>query len=258
MTSGQLASALQRGTVTGANNNRTTALVAVAGRGGNVESPNTRAHTAAAKGGQGGVTTGQLASALLQGTVTGANLNRMTAPAVAGHGCDNLQHVVQNQIAVGKGGRLGRTAGQSLAKASQSGRLIAAYLNRTFTDLAVHNTATNRDGPAVRAGGNTGGPAIQHGTRLARASTAFIHDKCVKEHVFLKQKFASLQHDDLDFSNNPQSICRMMAAALDIAEDKVEGRWETSKLSVHKAMKTHGNNVIKAIRNIVRGKTGSG
>jgi hypothetical protein len=49
-----------------------------------------------------------------------------------------------------------------------------------------------------------------------------------------------------------------MAAALNIAEEEVEGWWETSKLSVHKAMKTHRNNVIKTIRNIVRGKAGSG
>ncbi len=86
-----------------------------------------------------------------------------------------------------------------------------------------------------------------------------MHDKkCVKEHVFPKQKCASL-HGDLDFRNNPQSICQTMAAALDIAEEEVEGWWETSKLSVHKAMKTHRNkNVIKTIRNIVQGKAGSG
>ncbi len=75
-----------------------------------------------------------------------------------------------------------------------------------------------------------------------------MHDKCVKEHVFPKQKVASL-HGDLDFSNKPQSICQTMAAALDIAEEEVEGWWETSKLSVHKAMTSHRNNVIKTIRN---------
>jgi hypothetical protein len=118
---------------------------------------------------------------------------------------------------------------------------------------ATNNAAANQDGPAERAGGNTGDLTVQHGTRLARASTAFMHDKCVKEHIFPKQKFASL-HGDLDFSNNPQSICRTMAAALNIAEEEVEGWWESSKLSVHKAMKTHRNNVIKTIKNIVRGK----
>ncbi len=123
--------------------------------------------------------------------------------------------------------------------------------------MAANNAAAYQDGPAARAGRNTGGPIIQHGTRLVRTSTAFMHDKCVKEHVFPKQKFVSL-HGDLDFSNNPQSICRTMTAALDIAEEEVEGWWETSKLSVHKAMKMNRNNVIKTMRNIVQGKAGSG
>ena len=241
MSTGQLTSASQqRGPITGANLNRTAGVV---GRGGNVESPNTRARTTAAGRGSGGgrMTSGRLASALQQrGPITGANLNRLTGPAVAGQGGS------------------GRIAGQLLATAApQRGRPVAANLNRTFADAAVYNAAANQDGPAERAGGNTGDPTMQHGARLARASTAFMHDKCVKEHIFPKQKFASL-HGDLDFSNNPQSICRTMAAALEIAEEEVEGWWESSKLSVHKAIKTHRNNVIKTIKNIVKGKAGSG
>jgi hypothetical protein len=84
--------------------------------------------------------------------------------------------------------------------------------------VAVNNAAANQDGPAAKVAGNTGGPTIQHGIGLVRASTAFMHDKCVKEHVFPKQKFASL-HGNLIFSNNPKSICQAMAAALDIAEE---------------------------------------
>jgi hypothetical protein len=48
-----------------------------------------------------------------------------------------------------------------------------------------------------------------------------------------------------------------MAAALGIAKEEVERWWETSRLSVHKAMKTHRNNVIKTIRKIVQCKAGS-
>jgi hypothetical protein len=200
-----------------------------------------------------------LASVLQRGTVTGANLNRTTAPAVAGQNSDGYSQVVQrNQVTVGRGGQVGRIAGQSLVPASQNGQPIAANLNRTFADVAANNAAANQDGQAARAKGNTGGPTIQHGTRLVRASTAFMHHKCMKELVFPKQKFGSL-HGDLDFSNNPQSICQTMAAALDVSEEEqVEGWWETSKLSVHKAMKTHRNNVIKTIRNIVRGEAQSG
>ena len=54
-----------------------------------VESPNTRARIAAASaGGRSGMTTGLLASASQRETVTGANLNRTTAPTVAGQGGD--------------------------------------------------------------------------------------------------------------------------------------------------------------------------
>jgi hypothetical protein len=83
--------------------------------------------------------------------------------------------------------------------------------------VAATNAVADQDGPAAeRTGGITGGPTIQHaGTRLARASTAFMHDKCTKEHVFLNQKFASL-HGDLDFSNIPQSIYQTISAALQL------------------------------------------
>ena len=85
MTTGQLASAIQqRGLITGATLNRTTAWVAVAGQRGNVESLSTRSHVAAARGGCGVMTTGRLASASQRGTVTGADKNGTTAPAVAG------------------------------------------------------------------------------------------------------------------------------------------------------------------------------
>jgi hypothetical protein len=46
-----------------------------------------------------------------------------------------------------------------------------------------------------------------------------------------------------------------MAAALNIPEEEVEG-WESSKLSVHKAIKTHRNNMIKI--KYFQGKAGSG
>ena len=198
---------------------------------------------------------GRLASASQQGTVTGANLNKTTAPAVAGKGGDGYSRGVQrNQVTVGRGGHVGRTAGQLLVSASHSGQSIAADLNRTAEDVAANNAAAKQDGPAARAAGNTGGPTIQHGTRLIRASTAFMHDKCVEEHAFPQQKIASLRCD-LDFSNNPQSICQKGSST---QHSHRESWWETSKLSVHKAMKTHRNDVIKTIRNIVQGKAGSG
>ncbi len=145
-----------------------------------VESPNTRVRTAVARaGGCGGMTTGQLSSASQQGTVAGAILNKTTAPAAAGQGSDGYSQVVRrNQVTVGRGGHEGRTAGQSLVPASRSGPPIVANLNGAFANVAADDAAANQDGrPAASAEGNTCGPTIQHGTRLVRASTAFMHDK---------------------------------------------------------------------------------
>ncbi len=111
-----------------------------------VELLNTGVRTAAARaGGCCGMTTGQLASPSQRGTVTGANLSRTTAPALAGKGGDAYSQVVQrNHVTVGRG-HGGRTAGQLLVPASQSGRPIAANLNITFADVAANNSAANQD-----------------------------------------------------------------------------------------------------------------
>jgi hypothetical protein len=78
-------------------------------------------------------------------------------------------------------------------------------------------------------------------------------EKCVKEHVFPKIKFATL-HGDLDFSNNPNSICRFMAEKMRVQEEDVEGWWESSKKAVHNILKANQNNVIKGIKTRLHGK----
>jgi hypothetical protein len=60
--------------------------------------------------------------------------------------------------------------------------LLLICLNRTFAVVAASNAAADQYGPAAeRTGGNTGGPTIQHGKRLARASTAFMQNKQMHE-----------------------------------------------------------------------------
>ena len=78
-------------------------------------------------------------------------------------------------------------------------------------------------------------------------------EKCVKEHVFPKIKFATL-NGDLDFSNNPNSICRFMAEKMKVAEENVEAWWENSKKAVNNKLKANRNNVIKAIKTRFHGK----
>jgi hypothetical protein len=104
----------------------------------------------------------------------------------------------------------------------------------------IHAPAT--DGRQV---GHEG--VMQYGNRLTNVGKDWLLEKCVKEDVFPKQKFANL-NGDLDFSNNRNSICRFMAEKMKVQEADVEGWWESSKKAVHKKLKNHRNNVIKTIK----------
>ena len=88
---------------------------------------------------------------------------------------------------------------------------------------------------------------VQYGKRLTKVGRDWLLEKCVKEDVFPKQKFANLDAD-LNFCNNCNSICRFMAEKMKVNEEDVEGWWESSKKAVHKKLKMHRNNVIKAIK----------
>jgi hypothetical protein len=95
---------------------------------------------------------------------------------------------------------------------------------------------------------------VQYGNRQqTNVGKDWLLEKCVKEDVFPKQKFANL-NGDLDFSNNRNSICRFMAEKMKVQEADVEGWWESSKKAVHKKLKNHRNNVIKTIKTNFNGK----
>jgi hypothetical protein len=95
---------------------------------------------------------------------------------------------------------------------------------------------------------------VQYGTnRVTSAGTDWLLEKCVKEEVFPKIKFAKL-NGDLDFSNNPRSICRFMAQKMNVSDADVENWWETSKETVHTKLKVNRNNAIKAIKTKFQGK----
>ena len=97
---------------------------------------------------------------------------------------------------------------------------------------------------------------IQYGTnRLTNLGRDWLLEKCVKENVFPKIKFATL-NGDLDFSNNPNSICRFMAEKMKVQDEDVEGWWENSKKAVHNKLKANRNNVIKALKIRFHGKNG--
>ena len=101
--------------------------------------------------------------------------------------------------------------------------------------------ATNVPVPASLQG--LGQEEVQYDTnRLTNVGRDWLLEKCVKEDVFPKIKFANLI-GDLDFSNNLMSICRFIALKMKVSNADVESWWETSKVAVHKKLKVNQNNV---------------
>jgi hypothetical protein len=89
---------------------------------------------------------------------------------------------------------------------------------------------------------------VQYATnRLTAVGRDWLLEKCVKENVFPKTKFANLDVE-LAFSNDPESICRFMAEKMKVQDKNVERWWMGAKKAVHKKLKTNQNNVIKAIK----------
>ena len=109
---------------------------------------------------------------------------------------------------------------------------------------------------APAADGQTLAPEqVQYGTnRLTNVGRDWLLEKCVKEDVFPKIKFANLDIE-LAFSNDPLSICRFMAGKMNVQEENVEGWWKGAKKAVHKKLKTNRNNVIKAVKSRFHGKS---
>jgi hypothetical protein len=102
--------------------------------------------------------------------------------------------------------------------------------------------------------GMVGQEEVQYSAnRLIHVGRNWLLEKCVKENVFPKIKFSTL-HGDLDFSNNPNSICRFMAEKMKVQEEDVEGWWESSKKTVLNKLKANRNNVIKGIKIRFHGK----
>ena len=94
---------------------------------------------------------------------------------------------------------------------------------------------------------------LHSGQKLTKMSVRFQHDKCVKEHLFPKIKFINTK-TDLQFSNNPNSICRFMAAKLMVDDKDIEAWWGNAASTTHTSLKSQRNNVIKNIKNVFMGK----
>lgn len=96
--------------------------------------------------------------------------------------------------------------------------------------------------------------SIAHGTQVTKFGKEFAIDAVIKTKIFPMLKFAEFNHD-LAFSNQPDSICRIVAAKLSIDEDEVEDWWDCQRRHVYKQLKSHRNNTIKGIKKLYQGKT---
>jgi hypothetical protein len=94
---------------------------------------------------------------------------------------------------------------------------------------------------------------LHSGQKLTKMSVWFQDKKCVKEHLFPKIKFINTK-TDLQFSNNPNSICRFMAGKLMVDDKDIETWWGNAAITTHTSLKTQRNNVIINIKHVFMGK----
>jgi formiminotetrahydrofolate cyclodeaminase len=94
---------------------------------------------------------------------------------------------------------------------------------------------------------------LHSGQKLTKMSVRFQDKKCVKEHLFPKIKFINTK-TDLQFSNNPNSICRFMAGKLMVDDKDIETWWGNAAITTHTSLKTQRNNVIINIKHVFMGK----
>ena len=115
-------------------------------------------------------------------------------------------------------------------------------------DPAVANVAAVAAAPQVQE-------PVQYGrNRLTAVGRDWLLEKCVKENLFPRIKFADLDFE-LAFSNEPESVCRFMAEKMNVQEENVERWWKGAVKGVHNKLKTNRNNVIKAIQTRFHGKS---
>ena len=96
---------------------------------------------------------------------------------------------------------------------------------------------------------------VQYGrNRLTAAGRDWLLEKCVKENLWPRIKFAELDFE-LAFSNEPESVCRFMAEKMNVQEENVERWWRGAVKGVHTKLKNNRNNGIKAIQTRFHGKS---
>jgi hypothetical protein len=78
-------------------------------------------------------------------------------------------------------------------------------------------------------------------------TTKFLFKNHVKTKLFPKKKFID-KSSDLDFSNDPTSVCQFLAVDFQVQDREVESWWDGVKGLVHTAFKNHRNNVIRAVQ----------
>ena len=101
-------------------------------------------------------------------------------------------------------------------------------------------------------GASVGNESLTENTNPTRmycteVTTKFLFKNHVKTKLFPKKKFID-KSSDLNFSNDPTSVCRFLSVDFQVQDREVEIWWDGVKGLVYTAFKNHRNNVIRAIQ----------
>lgn len=121
------------------------------------------------------------------------------------------------------------------------------HMNRpptTITPEIIHS--------GIQRGVSTATVAASLGM-VTQDTTRFLLKQETKEKLFKNHKF--VDDEDLNFSNDPGSICRQLASKLKIPPVQIELWWNDQRKGVLGDFHNHRNNVIKAIHKAFQGKT---
>ena len=93
---------------------------------------------------------------------------------------------------------------------------------------------------------------IQHGQAVSRTGGLGYVKVIVKDHIYPKIKFPTLD-EDLAFSNDPRSICRQMATLASISDVEIEAWWNLTRRAVFETIKRLRNNSIGTLGTAFKG-----
>jgi hypothetical protein len=151
-----------------------------------------------------------------------------------------------------------RTKAAAEAANEEAGRVVARTARDQGETILRQSAGTEIGTPPVldvisqSEGASVGNESLTENTNPTRmycteVTTKFLFKNHVKTKLFPKKKFID-KSSDLNFSNDPTSVCRFLSVDFQVQDREVEIWWDGVKGLVYTAFKNHRNNVIRAIQ----------